>query len=185
VETEAHAQRVALWTGRVATAMGMDERAAFWAQIGALLHDVGKIGVPDSILKKPGPLDESEWTIMRQHSQLGADLLAPVKRLAQARDVVLHHHESWDGSGYPHRLAGERIPLAARVFSPIDAYDAMTSDRPYRRGMSHQEAIARLVETRGMQFDPSVVDAIVACDRDDWLEVRLALAPEGSTIARD
>lgn len=184
VETEAHAQRVSLWTSLVARKIRMDEPARFWARIGALLHDIGKIGVGDGILKKPGPLDENEWAIMRRHPELGAELLAPITRLAGARDVVLHHHESWNGEGYPHGLAGEAIPLAARVFAPIDAYDAMTSDRPYRRGMSHADAMRRLVAGRGRQFDPGIIDVIVAIDEHEWLSVRGEVA-SGVTAATE
>jgi putative two-component system response regulator len=185
VETHAHAQRVALWTHRLAGEVGMTGDDRFWAQIGGLLHDVGKIGVPDGILNKPGKLDDAEWEIMHRHPALGAELLAPVSRLAPAHDLVLHHHESWNGTGYPDRLAGEAIPLAARIFAPIDAYDAMTSDRPYRRAMSHVEAIARIVEMRGIQFDPNVVDALLRIDTDEWVGVRAHVADGTAALIRD
>jgi HD-GYP domain-containing protein (c-di-GMP phosphodiesterase class II) len=152
--------------------MGLDDGAVFWVEMGAFLHDIGKIGVPDAILKKPGALDDAEWKVMRQHSQLGADLLEPIHRLRGARDIVLHHHESWCGRGYPFGLEAEAIPLGARIFSPIDAYDAMTSDRPYRRGMSHGEAVTRLIESAGTQFDPKIVKVILAIEEAEWLAIR-------------
>ncbi len=175
VETEAHARRVAMWARRLATKMGLEDGEVFWIEIGGLLHDIGKIGVPDAILKKPGSLDDQEWVLMRRHSELGAALLEPIRRLRSARDVVLHHHESWNGRGYPAGLAGDAIPLAARIFSPIDAYDAMTSDRPYRTGMQHEKAISNIVACSGTQFDPHVVDALVTIERAEWLSVRQAV----------
>jgi putative two-component system response regulator len=183
VETEAHARRVSLWTRRLAETLGLPPHDVFWAEVGALLHDIGKIGVPDAVLHKPGPLDEHEWAQMKRHTTLGAELLEPITRLHRCRDLVLHHHESWDGSGYPHGLGGEAIPLAARLFSPIDAYDAITSDRPYRRGLSHDEAMARLTQGAGTQFDPSVVDTIRSLEPSIWSEVRrvVATAPPSTT----
>ncbi len=175
VETEAHARRVALWSRQLAVVLGLSEPDVFWVEIGAFLHDVGKIGVPDAILKKPGALDDEEWKIMREHSRLGAQLIDPIRRLHRARDIVLHHHESWCGRGYPFGLAGEAIPLGARIFSPVDAYDAMTSDRPYRVGMSHDEAMSRLRQGAGSQFDPHVVEALLGIDGREWQSVRRAV----------
>ncbi len=180
VETHAHALRVARWSERVGRELGLGEEDRFWLEIGALLHDVGKIGVPDAILKKAGSLTPDEWTWMRRHAQIGADLLSPISRLAPAMSVVLHHHEAFDGSGYPRGLAGDRIPLAARAFAPVDSYDAMTSDRPYRRGTSHDEAMARIVAGRGAQFDPVVVDAIQSIGREEWLAIGRSVEPRSS-----
>jgi len=185
VETEAHARRVALWSKQLATVAGLSERDVFWVEMGAFLHDIGKIGVPDAILKKPGALDDEEWKIMREHSRLGAQLIDPIHRLRPARDIVLYHHESWCGRGYPYGLVGEAIPLGARIFSPVDAYDAMTSDRPYRAGMSHDEAMSRLRQGAGTQFDPSIVDMLVGMDERVWRSVRDAVdgAPAAGVVA--
>jgi response regulator RpfG family c-di-GMP phosphodiesterase len=126
---------------------------------GFLLHDVGKIGIPDSVLKKPGPLDDREWASMRQHPEIGVRIVDPIGFSPVATDVILCHHERWDGSGYPHGLAGDEIPITARAFSVADAFDAMTSDRPYRGAMPREEAKAVIRLDRGHRFDPEVVDA--------------------------
>jgi response regulator RpfG family c-di-GMP phosphodiesterase len=126
---------------------------------GFLLHDVGKIGIPDAVLKKPGPLDDREWASMRQHPQIGVRIVDPIGFSPVATDVILCHHERWDGSGYPHGLAGQEIPITARAFSVADAFDAMTSDRPYRPAMPKEEAKTVIRLDRGHRFDPDVVDA--------------------------
>jgi len=127
---------------------------------GFLLHDVGKIGVPEQILMKPGPLDDTEWTVMRQHPNLGARILETATFLQpHAIEVVIAHHERWDGEGYPNKLAKDKIPVGARVFSVADTFDAMTSDRPYRKGMSIETAVAEILRCSGTQFDPDVVEA--------------------------
>ena len=128
---------------------------------GFLLHDVGKIGIPDHILGKPGPLDEAEWEVMRGHPELGVKILQPARLSNKATDIVLWHHERWDGNGYPHGLRGEEIPLSARVFSVADAFDAMTSDRPYRPALSANEARGELIAGRGTAFDPDIVDVFL------------------------
>ena len=132
---------------------------------GCMLHDVGKIGVPEAILTKPAPLDEDEWIIMRTHPQVGVRVIEPLGLPRLVRDVVLHHHERWDGGGYPDGLAGEEIPLGARVFSVCYALDAMTSHRPYRRALAVEEALERLSAEAGSQFDPGVVDVLSAAVR--------------------
>jgi putative two-component system response regulator len=128
---------------------------------GCLLHDIGKIGVPESILGKPGPLTDAEWTVMRTHPATGIQVIAPLDLGEVTRSVVLHHHERWDGNGYPDGLAGTDIPLAARIFAVCDSFDAMTSDRPYRRAMPIPPALDRIRAEAGGQFDPAVVDALV------------------------
>jgi response regulator RpfG family c-di-GMP phosphodiesterase len=128
---------------------------------GFILHDVGKIGIPDAVLNKPGPLDESEWASMRQHPEIGVRIVNPIGFSPIATDVILSHHERWDGSGYPNGMAGDEIPIAARTFSVADAYDAMTSDRPYRTAMSKDEAKNVIRLDRGHRFDPDVVDAFL------------------------
>jgi putative nucleotidyltransferase with HDIG domain len=159
-ETTGHSFRVALYAVTLAKAMGFqgdDLKAIEW---GALLHDVGKMVVPDHILRKVGPLTEDEWLIMRQHPGWGYDMLAEVRFLQVASlDIIYSHHERWDGLGYPRGLAGEEIPIGARIFAVVDTYDAMTSDRPYRRARSHQQAMAELEQVAGAQLDPHVVTA--------------------------
>ena len=128
---------------------------------GFLLHDVGKIGIPDSVLNKPGPLDDREWASMRRHPEIGVRIVNPIGFSPIATDVILCHHERWDGSGYPHGLAGDEIPITARAFSVADAFDAMTSDRPYRSAMPRREAKDVIRLDRGRRFDPEVVDAFL------------------------
>jgi putative nucleotidyltransferase with HDIG domain len=130
----------------------------FW--FGCMLHDIGKIGVPERILNKPGPLDAGEWRQMRRHPQTGARVISPLRLALTVREIVLHHHERWDGGGYPAGLAGAEIPLAARIFAVCDALEAMTSDRPYRPALELEEALRRLHADAGRQFDPGVVDAL-------------------------
>jgi putative nucleotidyltransferase with HDIG domain len=158
-ETAGHSFRVALYAVALAKAMGIrgDElKALEW---GALLHDVGKMVVPDEILRKSGPLTEEEWLIMKQHPGWGYEMLAEVRFLQPAAiDVVYSHHERWDGQGYPRGLAGEQIPLVARIFAVVDAYDALTSDRPYRRACSHQNALNELRRVAGQQLDPGATE---------------------------
>jgi len=126
-------------------------------EYGALLHDVGKIAVPDAILRKNGPLDEEEWAVMRQHPQLGYEILHGIAFLTDSLPIVLHHHERFDGDGYPDKLGGEEIPIGARIFSVADAFDAMTADRHYRRALSLDEAMSELRRGSGTQFDPDVI----------------------------
>jgi response regulator RpfG family c-di-GMP phosphodiesterase len=134
---------------------------------GFLLHDIGKVGIPDQILQKPGPLTPGERTVMQRHTTLGADILGGVGLLdGHGIEVVLHHHERWDGGGYPARLAGEAIPVCARIFAVADALDAMTSDRPYRRGGAWAEAVGEIERCAGSQFDPTVVRAFTGAQRE-------------------
>jgi PAS domain S-box-containing protein/putative nucleotidyltransferase with HDIG domain len=159
--TEGHTQRVTQMTLRLARAMDMSEEELTHVRRGALLHDIGKMGVPDSILHKPGPLTEEEWKVMRQHPAQGCDTLRGIAYLRPALDIIYCHHERWDGTGYPRRLKGEQIPLAARIFSVTDAYDAMTSDRPYSPAKTHEEALAELRRNAGTQFDPGIVELFI------------------------
>jgi HD-GYP domain-containing protein (c-di-GMP phosphodiesterase class II) len=131
------------------------------AQYGFLLHDSGKVGVPEAILGKPGPLTAAEWRVMRTHPLIGYQMLAGIPFLANAAEIVRSHHEMWDGSGYPEGLSAEEIPLAARVFSVVDAFDAMTTDRPYRAALPIQHAADEIARMRGTQFDPDVAGAFV------------------------
>ena len=161
-ETEGHTQRVTVLTERLARAMGISEAEIVHIRRGALLHDIGKMGVPDSILLKPDKLTHEEWVIMSQHPQYALDMLVPITFLRPALDIPYRHHEKWDGSGYPHGLKGEQIPLAARVFAVIDVWDALNSDRPYRKAWSRAEMLEYIRSQAGAHFDPKIVDAFLA-----------------------
>lgn len=147
----------------IALAERVDPQLAARPEVGYgfFLHDIGKVGIPESILCKPGPLDEDEWDIMRMHPAIGARIVEPIRFLADAVEIVRSHHERWDGRGYPSRLAGEEIPAAARVFAVVDSFDAMTSDRPYRRALPLERAVDEIREGAGTQFDPTVVIAFL------------------------
>jgi PAS domain S-box-containing protein len=160
-ETEGHTQRVTEMTERLAVAMGISREEMVHIRRGALLHDIGKMGVPDHILLKPGALTPDEWESMQKHPQLAYDMLVPIAYLHQALDIPYCHHEKWDGSGYPRQLAGEQIPLPARIFSVVDVWDAVTSDRPYRPAWSKEHAIEHIRAGSGTHFDPMVVEAFL------------------------
>jgi putative nucleotidyltransferase with HDIG domain len=161
--TGEHTKDVVELTLQVADALGVDEETRRGAEFGALLHDVGKIRIPNAIINKPGPLDDDEWVVMKTHTIEGQRMLERVGGvLARIGEVVRASHERWDGAGYPDGLAGESIPLAARIVSACDAYNAMTTDRSYRRALSVADAVAELERCAGSQFDPAVVAALVA-----------------------
>jgi PAS domain S-box-containing protein len=157
-ETEGHSKRVTETTLRMANMMSFKPEELLFIQRGALLHDIGKLGIPDSILLKPGPLTDEEWVIMRKHPQLAHDMLKPILYLSKAIDIPWCHHEKWDGTGYPRGLKREDIPLAARIFSVVDVWDALLSDRPYRKGWSVDKARTYIQEQAGMYFDPQIVE---------------------------
>lgn len=157
-ETEGHTQRVTNLTIEFARSYGIPESEIVHIRRGAILHDIGKMGVPDEILLKPGSLTEEEWEIMRQHPVNAYNMLRNIEYLKQALDIPYCHHEKWDGTGYPRGLKGEEIPLAARLFSIVDAWDAMTSTRPYRKGMSEPLTQQTIVAEKGTRFDPELVD---------------------------
>jgi PAS domain S-box-containing protein/putative nucleotidyltransferase with HDIG domain len=165
-ETEGHSRRVTKITLRLARAMGLPEEALVHVRRGALLHDIGKMGVPDAILQKPGKLTEQESATMRLHTTFARDLLAPIAFLGPALDIPYSHHERWDGSGYPQGLEGEAIPMAARIFAIADVYDALTSDRPYRPAWSRERTLAHIRQASGGHFDPAVVSAFLALQHD-------------------
>lgn len=167
--TEEHSQRVRYHAEQIARRLGVSDRDLRIISQGALLHDLGKIGVPDAILRKPGRLTAEEQLLMRQHPLIGYRMIADIPFLAEAAPIVLHHHESFDGTGYPFGLEGVRIPLGARIFAVADALDATTSDRPYRQARSLTAALAEVVRCRGTQFDPGVVDALLAIPRQALL----------------
>jgi len=160
-ETGGHSDRVLEYMELLIDQLGSDEGSVAMLRRGALLHDIGKIGVPDNILRKPAPLSEAEWSTMRKHPEFGARIVAGIPFLKDVATIVRHHHERWDGNGYPDGLAGERIPVGARIFAVADSFDAMTSDRPYRRALSIEEARAEIARCRMTQFDPVVVDGFM------------------------
>lgn len=167
-ETHGHSERVVTFSLRLGHELGLEEVALRDLELGALLHDIGKIGVPDAILRKPAKLNEDEWSKMKLHPLHGQKILRNIKWLEGAADVVGQHHERWDGEGYPYCLRGEEISIGARIFAVVDAFDAMVSDRVYRRGRSYQAAIEELERCAGTQFDPLVVEAFKAIPREDW-----------------
>ena len=156
-ETEGHTQRVTEMTVRLARALGRSQEEIVHIRRGALLHDIGKMGIPDEILQKPGPLTDDEWVTMRKHPQYAYQMLAPISYLKQALIIPYYHHERWDGSGYPHKLRGEDIPLFARLFAVVDVWDALSSDRPYRKGLPPQEVMEYLQKEASRLFDPDIV----------------------------
>ena len=157
-ETQGHSERVAQLTVAVARTLGVAEDAIVHIRRGALLHDIGKLGIPDSILFKPGALTVEEWAIMRKHPQHAYSLLADIDYLRPALDIPYCHHEKWDGSGYPRGLKGEEIPLAARIFAVVDVWDALTSERPYRKEWTREATLEYIQNWSGTHFDPMVVD---------------------------
>ncbi|MBN1538384.1 MAG: GAF domain-containing protein [Anaerolineales bacterium] len=161
-ETEGHTQRVADMTLRLARAFGMMDNELVHVRRGALLHDMGKMGIPDSILLKPGPLTEEEWEIMRLHPVYAYEMFSPIEYLRPALDIPYYHHEKWDGTGYPEGLKGDEIPLAARLFAVVDVWDALTSERPYRPAWSNEKALDYIREQSGKHFDPRAVDMFFA-----------------------
>ena len=157
-ETEGHTQRVTKLTCKIAKAMKLPEEEILYIRRGSLLHDIGKLGVPDDILHKDGPLTEEEWQIMHQHPQFAYNLLYPIEYLRTAMDIPYCHHERWDGTGYPRGLKETDIPLSARIFAVADVYDALTSDRPYRKAWSKEKALEYLQKETGTHFDPNIVE---------------------------
>lgn len=171
-ETEAHCRRVAAYSRLLLAEMQVDETMSFTVELGALLHDIGKIGVPDAVLLKQGPLSEEEWEVMRRHTSMGAQLLDGFESLHGARDIVMQHHERWDGRGYPMRLTADQICLGARIFSIADTVDAIMSDRPYRKASPFSVAQGEVRKGAGSQFDPGVVAAFDRIPTDAWDDVR-------------
>jgi response regulator RpfG family c-di-GMP phosphodiesterase len=160
-ETEGHTQRVTELTLDLARAMGLRDEELVHVRRGAMLHDIGKMGIPDHILLKPGPLSDDEWVIMKKHPGYALDLLSPIAYLHPALDIPYAHHEKWDGTGYPRGLRGEQIPQTARIFAVIDVWDALRSDRPYRSAWSQDKALTYIREQAGKHFEPAVVMAFL------------------------
>jgi len=172
--TGRHAQRVAAYGLRVAHAAGIEVDPQI--EFGFLLHDIGKVAVPDAILFKPGPLTDHERALVRKHPEIGSEILRHIEFLDDAKAVVRHHHERWDGGGYPDELTGEHIPRAARVFSLADTLDALTSDRPYRRASSFSDARGLIRSEAGGQFDPAIVSAYESVPDEAFVRLRDGLA---------
>jgi putative nucleotidyltransferase with HDIG domain len=167
-ETQAHSLRVREYTLALAEALNLNPDLLVQVGRGALLHDVGKIGVPDSILLKPGRLSKSEWVEMRRHPQKGYEILKSIDFLSSAAEIVLCHQERWDGKGYPNCLSGPEIPLGARIFAVVDTLDAMTSNRPYRKALSFEAAREEIRACAGTQFDPHVADVFLNMPPESW-----------------
>jgi PAS domain S-box-containing protein len=163
-DTEGHSQRVTRMTALLARAMNVSAEELVHIRRGALLHDIGKMGIPDSILRKPGPLTEEEWVVMRKHPEYAYEMLAPIAYLRPALDIPYHHHERWDGTGYPCGLQGENIPLAARIFAVVDVWDALCSNRPYSSGWSTTAVRDHIQSLAGTHLDPKVVEIFMSLE---------------------
>jgi len=157
-----HCRRVARLAVQLAKTMGIDGDDLIALEHGARLHDIGKLGIPDGILLKPGPLTDQEWLTMRRHPDIGCQIVGHIDFLRDALSIIRHHHEHYDGSGYPSGLEGDEIPLLARIFGVVDAFDAQTNSRPYNRVLTVRQALDNIVENKGRLFDPQVVDAFVS-----------------------
>ena len=164
--TESHSRRVTDLTLQLARQFGITGPELTHIRRGVLLHDIGKMAIPDQILKKMGPLDDEEWDEMRRHPQYAYDLICPIAYLRPALDIPYCHHEWWDGTGYPRGLKGTQIPLAARIFTVVDVWDALSNDRPYRKAWSQKKVLSYLREQSGKQFDPRVVDVFLNLIQD-------------------
>lgn len=170
--TAGHSWRVAVFTVRLAIAHGLTEETLEVLYRGSVLHDIGKIGVPDSILLKPGPLTSEERAVMQEHVRIGATILEDIEHLRDAKNIPLFHHEKFDGTGYPTGLIGEDIPLEARLFALIDVYDALTSERCYKSAMTHNQAAQIIADDSGTHFDPEIVNTFLSIPPSDWQVLR-------------
>jgi response regulator RpfG family c-di-GMP phosphodiesterase len=171
-ETQWHSRRVGRYARRLAGVLGISGRELDDIERGATLHDIGKIGVRDAVLLKPGPLDESEWVEMKRHPALGYEILRGIGFLERAKLIPLHHQEKFDGTGYPGGLKGDEICIGARIFAVVDTYDAITSDRPYRKCRTYEVARAEIEKFTGTQFDPQVVQAWLRIPQAEWQAIR-------------
>jgi len=171
LNTGVHSTRLAEWALHVAGELGLDPSSLSDIEVAALLHDIGKIGIPDAILQKPAKLTNEEYALMKKHPEYGWAVLRHIPGMERASLMILHHHESFDGKGYPAGLKGEEIPIGSRIVSVIDAFDAMVSSRPYREGLPFEEAERRLMQARGTQFDPDVVDRFLPLARAEMSSV--------------
>jgi len=184
-ETQAHSKRVSEYTLFLAREMGVDTSQLDIIRRGAMLHDIGKIGISDTILLKPGKLTDEEWVDMQKHPQIGYWILDGIEALKPASDVVMSHHERYDGDGYPQKLRGNDIPLGARICSVTDCLDVMTSDRPYRKALTYEEARAEITQFSGSQFDPQVVKYFLQVPLHVWTEIRMTTGRTHARATRD
>ena len=181
LNTGVHSTRLAEWAVRIGQELGMEEIGLEDIEVAALLHDAGKVGVPDAILKKPGALDASEWRVMKMHPEFSWAVLRLVPGLERASLYALHHHEKYNGSGYPSGLKGEEIPIGSRIVSVIDSFDAMVANRPYKEGLPIEEALRRLVKDSGSHFDPTVVQHFIRIAQAEMSSVFAATGVSQST----
>jgi len=180
LNTGVHSTRLAEWGMRVGQELGLEESELQNLEVAALLHDIGKVGVPDAILKKPARLDADEYALMKKHPEYGWAVLRMLPGFERAALDILHHHENFDGTGYPAGLRELEIPVVSRIVSVIDAFDAMVSSRPYRVGLPHQEAVRRLIESSGTQFDPAVVQCFISFAQ---AEMAIVFAAAGTSVS--
>jgi putative nucleotidyltransferase with HDIG domain len=180
LNTGVHSTRLAEWALHVAGELGLADNSLSDIEVAALLHDIGKIGIPDAILQKPAKLTDQEYDLMKKHPEYGWAVLRNVPGMERASLIILHHHESYDGRGYPAGLKGEEIPVGSRIVSVIDSFDAMVSSRPYREGLPFEEAERRLLQARGTQFDPAVVDRFLPLAR---AEMSAVFAAAGTSVS--
>jgi len=178
IETRGHSDRVVGYSLKLGRKIGLSPNELIALEQGALLHDIGKVGVPDAVLLKPGSLTTDEWARMREHVDQGLRIIEGVEFLSGARWVVGQHHEKYDGSGYPNKLRGDAIHIHARIFAVADAYDAIRSDRPYRAGQSHEIACEEIAAGTGSHFDPRVVNAFLSIRKEEWDEIRCNVQSE-------
>ncbi|OGW59677.1 MAG: hypothetical protein A2Y48_07595 [Nitrospirae bacterium RIFCSPLOW2_12_42_9] len=171
-ETEGHSQRVVRYSLEIGKVLGLERRNLEVLARGTLLHDIGKIGVPDSILWKPGKLTDEEWVEMRKHVEYGFKMLKSIHFLRDAALIVQHHHERYDGSGYPDRMSGDNIIIGARIFAIADTYDAMTTDRPYRKALTDRDAREEIKRCNGTQFDPKITEAFFQIPVEQWFNIK-------------
>ncbi|HEX4379618.1 MAG TPA: HD-GYP domain-containing protein [Candidatus Acidoferrum sp.] len=182
LNTGLHSTRLAEWGLLVARSLGVSERDMYELEMGALLHDIGKVGVPDSILNKPDKLTPEEYEVVKRHPEFGWTVIRKLRGLEQSSLYVLHHHENFDGTGYPAKLKGHETPIGARIVSVIDAFDAMVSARPYRKGMPIPEALRRLHEVSGKQFDPAVVNSFTEFAQNEMASVIEAVGASDAIV---
>src|SRR5258705_4833947 len=180
LNTGVHSTRLAEWGMRVGQELGLEEEELQNLEVAALLHDIGKVGIPDAILKKPGRLDAEEYSLMKKHPEYGWAVLRMLPGFERAALDILHHHENFDGKGYPAGLKETEVPIVSRIVSVIDAFDAMVSSRPYRKGLPFDEAVRRLILASGTQFDPAVVRCFVSFAQ---AEMATVFAATGTSVS--
>lgn len=168
--TAGHSERVAAISSKIAKKLGVTKKELAQIELAAQFHDIGKIGVPDSILLKPGKLTEMEFNVIKEHPGIGTNILSNIEFLKDSLPIILHHHENYDGGGYPYGISGTEIPVGSRIISIADTYDAMTSDRPYRKALSHEEAIQEIVRCKGTQLDAEIVETALDVLQDPLVD---------------